>query len=127
PGAAAHRGHGGIAGMNWLAGRHGHGPRTPRSGRWRRMLLLLAVVQSTAVAAPQDDYARQWPLTLSQAEAGAYRVVLDEAVYLGAHRRDLGDVEVFNAQGQPVATAVLSPAQPLAQAPRTLQLPWFAL
>lgn len=78
-------------------------------------------------AAPAQDYAREWPLELAREDAGAYRVVLDQAVYLGAHDRALRDVEVFNAQGQPVATAVLSPAQPLAQAPRTRALPWFPL
>ena len=82
---------------------------------------------ATHAAAPEQDYAREWPLQLSREDAGAYRVVLDQAVYLGAHDRALRDVEVFNAQGQPVAAAVLSPAQPLAQAPRTLELPWFPL
>lgn len=86
----------------------------------------LALVPAQATA-PAADYARQWPLTLGQAEAGAYRVVLDPAVYLSAHDPQMRDLEVFDAQGRPVATAVLSPGQPLAQAPRTLALPWFPL
>lgn len=113
--------------MNPHTGRDGRSRRITRSAGWRRILLLLALVQAGAVAAPHEDYARQWPLELGQSGAGAYRVVLDEAVYRSADDPALRDVEVFNAQDQPVATAVLSPAQPLARAPRTLELPWFAL
>jgi len=91
------------------------------------LVLLSASVSAVAIAGTRDDYARQWPLTLGQDESGAYRVLLDEAVYRSASEASLADVDVFNAQGQPLPAALLSPAQPLAQAPRTLALPWFPL
>jgi len=91
--------------------------------RW----LCLALLPAVAVAGSREDYARQWPLTLGQAEAGAYRVVLDEAVYRSAVDPALRDVEVFDAAGRPLPAAVLSPAQPQAGAPRLRPLPWFPL
>ncbi len=97
-----------------------------RIAAWLAVTLSL-VMSVVANAASRDDYARQWPLTLGQEESGAYRVLLDEAVYRSASEASLADVEVFNAQGQPLPAALLSPAQPLAQAPRTLALPWFPL
>ena len=95
-----------------------------------RVLYLLGLLLSgvAPAAAPGEDYARQWTLdTEGGAAAGAYRVVLDEAVYRTADDRQLRDVAVFNAQGGQVAASVLSAAQPLVQAPRRVELPWFAL
>ena len=80
-----------------------------------------------ALAGTRGDYARQWPLSLGQEESGAYRVVLDEAVYRSASQAGLGDIEIFNQEGQALPAALLSPAQPLAQPPRMLELPWFPL
>ena len=99
------------------------------SPRWPVALLSAALVllAPAAFAGSRDDYARQWPLTLGQEQSGAYRVVLDAAVYRSASQASLGDIEVFNAEGQPLPAAVLSPAQPLAQPPRLLELPWFPL
>ena len=115
--------------MSSQAGMDRRSRRLTGIGRRRRMALwsLLALVPAAALAGPREDYARQWPLTLGQADAGAYRVVLDEAVYRQAGDHALADVEVFNAAGQALPAAVLSPAQPLAQAPRVLALPWFPL
>ena len=90
-------------------------------------LCLLFLVPVLAAAGTREEYARQWLLTAGQADAGAYRVVLDEAVYRSATQPSLRDLEVFNTSGQPMPAALLSPAQPLAQPPRTLDLPWFAL
>jgi hypothetical protein len=99
------------------------------SPRWPVALLsaALMLLAPAAFASSRDDYARQWPLTLGQEESGAYRVVLDAAIYRSASQASLGDVEVFNADGQALPAAVLSPAQPLAQPPRLLELPWFPL
>ncbi len=90
-----------------------------------KRLLWLALLPLSAQAA--DDFARQWPLQLSQADAGAYRVPLDGAVYAAAHWRDLRDVRVIDADGKPVASAVYAAATPLAGPLRTLPLQWFAL
>ena len=54
-------------------------------------------------------------------------MVLDEAVYRSASQAGLGDIEIFNQEGQALPAALLSPAQPLAQPPRMLELPWFPL
>ncbi|WP_260115029.1 DUF3999 domain-containing protein [Xanthomonas indica] len=95
----------------------------------RRMLfpLWLAWLPLCAFAASQrDDYAQQWPLTLQDADAGAYRVQLDDAVYRSAQRASLGDVEVFNAAGDPLPAALFA-AEQAETAPRRQPLPWFAL
>ena len=54
-----------------------------RIAAWLAVMLSL-VMSVVANAASRDDYARQWPLTLGQEESGAYRVLLDEAVYRSA-------------------------------------------
>lgn len=90
-----------------------------------KRLLVLALLPFSAVAA--DDFARQWPLQLSQPDAGAYRVPLDASVYAAVHWRDLRDVRVIDADGKPVASAVYAAATPLGGAVRTAPLQWFAL
>lgn len=96
----------------------------------KRLVCLLAgllVLSSPLGAAPRDDYAQQWPLTLSRDDGGAYRVVLDAAVYRQVHAYDLGDIAVLDHDGRAVPAALFAPSQPLAQPPRRLALPWFAL
>ncbi len=90
-----------------------------------KRLLWLALLPLSAQAA--DDFARQWPLQLSQPEAGAYRVPLDASVYAAAHWRDLRDVRVLDADGKPVASAVYAAATPMSGPLRTVELQWFAL
>lgn len=87
----------------------------------------LLLVPALACAGGREDYARQWPLVLQQAEAGAYRVVLDREIYRQTTSPDLRDIDVFNSQGQAVPSALFGPQQPLAQPPREVVLPWFAL
>lgn len=90
-----------------------------------KRLLWLALLPMSAQAA--DDFARQWPLQLSQPDAGAYRVPLDASVYAAAHWRDLRDVRVLDADGKPVASAVYAAAMPVSAPLRTVALSWFAL
>jgi len=80
-----------------------------------------------AFAGVGDDYVRQWPLSLERADEGAYRVVLDRDVYRTVHLPTLADVDVHNADGIAVPAALFAPEQPLAQAPGSVDLPWFAL
>lgn len=94
---------------------------------------LIAAV-SLAVAAPalcaadaRQDYREQWPLQLSAPQAGAYRLMLGEAQYRSAVSPRLADVQVFNAQGQALPSALLAADQPLAQPEQWQALPWFAL
>jgi len=89
---------------------------------------------SVALAAPavsaadaRQDYREQWPLQLSSPQAGAYRLMLGEAQYRSAVSPRLADVQVFNAQGQALPSALLSADQPLAQAAQWQSLPWFPL
>ncbi|MHB8912041.1 MAG: DUF3999 domain-containing protein [Lysobacter sp.] len=99
----------------------------------KRLLLLACLLLPTLVlpvparAAARDDYARQWPLTLGRDDGGAYRIVLDEAVYRQVRGYDLGDIAVLDRDGTAVPAAVFAPEQPLAQPPRRVELPWFAL
>ncbi|WP_269792018.1 DUF3999 domain-containing protein [Stenotrophomonas sp. Iso1] len=90
-----------------------------------KRLLWLALLPLSAQAA--DDFAQQWPLQLSQPDAGAYRVPLEASVYAAAHWRDLRDVRVIDADGKPVASVVYAAATPLPGPLRTVELQWFAL
>lgn len=98
---------------------------------WSRMVVpaMLGLFATMAVHASdyRTQYAEQWPLTLSSAQSGAYRVVLEPAIYRRAGAADLGDLQVFNAAGQALPSALLAPDAPLAQPPVQRELPWFAL
>jgi hypothetical protein len=93
----------------------------------KRLLGWFALLPLIALAGARDDYATQWPLTLRDGDAGAYRVVLDRAVYRSARLSTLRDVDVLNAAGAPVPSALFAAGQPLAQAPRYRELRWFPL
>jgi hypothetical protein len=93
----------------------------------KRMIGWCALLPLLAFAGARDDYARQWPLTVQDRDAGAYRVVLDREVYRNAQSPGLRDVDVLDAAGTPVPAAVFAPGQPLARSPRHVELPWFPL
>ncbi|HYM87049.1 MAG TPA: DUF3999 domain-containing protein, partial [Pseudoxanthomonas sp.] len=78
-------------------------------------------------AGVREDYAQQWPLTLSNADAGAYRVVLDRAVYQQLQSPALKDLVVVNAEGTAVSASLFDAEQPLAKAASAVEVPWFAL
>lgn len=95
-----------------------------------RLIALVSLAVATPALAAADarqDYREQWPLQLSAAQAGAYRLMLGEAQYRSAVSPQLADVQVFNAQGQPLPSALFSADQPLAQAAQWQALPWFPL
>lgn len=87
----------------------------------------LILLPTLAAAAPRDDYAQQWPLHLSSADAGAYRVVLDDAVYRQSRQPGLRDVDVIDGAGNPVPTAIYRPDANDAGPAKQVSLPWFAL
>ncbi|MGH8079953.1 MAG: DUF3999 domain-containing protein [Lysobacter sp.] len=93
----------------------------------KRLLMLLTALPVLAMAGPREDYAQQWPLQLSRDDGGAYRVVLDEAIYRQAQSPQLRDVDVIDRSGAVVPASVFAPEQPLARAPQRVALPWFAL
>ena len=92
-----------------------------------KRLAWCALIPIVALAAVRDDYARQWTLTVHNDSAGAYRVALDSEVYRSAQLASLRDVDVINADGVSVPSALFAAGQPLAQAPRYIDLPWFPL
>jgi hypothetical protein len=98
------------------------------------LLYRLIAAASLTLAAPalwaadaRQDYREQWPLQLSAPQAGAYRLILGEAQYRSAVSPQLADVQVFNAQGQALPSALFSADQPLARPAQWQPLPWFAL
>lgn len=88
---------------------------------FKRLLCAAALCAATLVHAQQAarDFASQTPLTLS-GEGPWYRIELPLAVQLNARQADLGDLRVFDADGQPQAYALVqSQAQPAQEQPAT--------
>lgn len=93
----------------------------------RLLFACCALLPLVAFSGTRDDYARQWLLTLQDADVGAYRVALDREVYRSVQSRELRDVDVINAGGAPVPSALFAAGQSLARSPRHVVLPWFPL
>ncbi|NIJ68846.1 DUF3999 domain-containing protein [Xanthomonas sp. 60] len=91
------------------------------------VLLLAALVPPAAAQDHRQQYAEQWPLSVSSEQSGAYRVTLEPQIYRRAWSPQLADVQVYNAAGQALPSALLAPDQPLAQPPVQRELPWFVL
>jgi len=90
---------------------------------------LCAALFTTMPANAQDkpaDFATQVPLTLS-GEGPWYRIELPLAVQLGARQTGLGDVRVFNAEGQAQAYALTQGEAPHRENQTPIQVKWFAL
>ena len=87
----------------------------------------IALLPLVAFAGVRDDYAQQWPLTLANPEAGAYRVILDRSVYAQLRSPALKDLEIVNAEGASVAASLFDAEQPLAKAATRVGVPWFPL
>ena len=87
----------------------------------------IALLPVAVFASVRDDYARQWPLTLQQEAAGAYRVELDRSVYQQLQSPLLKDLEVINADGVAVAASLFDAEQPLAKSTSRVDVPWFPL
>lgn len=89
--------------------------------------LLLSLLPALALAGSRNDYAREWPLATSESDAGAYRVVLDDAIYRQVQSPQLRDLEVFDARGQAVPSALFDPVRPASAPARLETVPWFPL
>lgn len=95
---------------------------------WMGLLLaLLSMPAATQAQEHRQQYVEQWPLSLSSAQSGAYRIPLEPQIYRRAWSPRLADVQVYNAAGQALPSALLAPDQPLAQPTVQRELPWFAL
>ncbi|WP_242111594.1 DUF3999 domain-containing protein [Luteimonas aquatica] len=89
---------------------------------WLSLLLPLA-----AGAAAREDYARQWPLALQNADSGAYRVELTPEIYRSVQSAALRDLDVVNADGVAVPADVFAAEQSGPDTARETELPWFPL
>ena len=101
--------------------------KTRRMGISMKPLAWMLLLPVTLFAGVRDDYARQWPLTLGQEAAGAYRVELDRSVYQQLQSPLLKDLEVINAEGVAVAASLFDAEQPLAKSSTRVDVPWFPL
>ena len=91
------------------------------------LIASLALLPVTAIAGPREDYAQQWPLTLGEQDAGAYRVALDRTVYRQLQSPTLKDLVVVNADGSEMAASLFDAEQPLARPANSVEVPWFPL
>jgi len=74
------------------------------------------------------EFAWQWPLVLTEPNAGAYQVTLDASVYQAVHWPDWRDIQVLDADNKPMPTALYPASKPQAQtASQFVDLPWFVL
>lgn len=89
----------------------------------RRWCLLPLILLAMGAA----GWLRQWPVTLSQPDAGAYRIELGEAVYQNVQDAGLRDVSVVDADGQPVPAMLFDADAPTSGKAQQLSLPWFVL
>ncbi len=91
----------------------------------RRFAGLAACIALHAMAESPADFASGAPLTPSGGDA-LQRFALPLEAYRDA-RRDLADVRVFNARGEPVPIAWAAGAETAREAPRLVELPRFAV
>jgi hypothetical protein len=86
-------------------------------------LLLAANTLAAGPAATLDDFAFGYRLNTVPGSP-VYQVVLPEEMYRISRRDDLGDLRVFNAQGEVVPYALMRPA-PIDETPKLVGLPVF--
>lgn len=91
--------------------------------RWFCLLALPLAVSGGV----REDYAQQWLLQLSSADAGAYRVTLTPQVYRQMQSPAAKDLVVVNGDAVPVASSLFQADQPLARSMPAIDVPWFSL
>lgn len=89
--------------------------------RWIAVVFACATVG--ALAEEPSDFAASAPVTPANADA-LQRLALPFAAYRDT-RRDLADIRVFNANGEPVPIALAGDAEATREAPRVVPLPLF--
>ena len=87
-------------------------------------LFTLAIGPRAGAADP--DYAYAWPLRTAS-DSAAWQVELTPEVYAAIGTQDLRDIEVVNADGAAVPTAIYHPPRPVGTAGTWIDLPLFAL
>lgn len=90
------------------------------------LAMLLPWMLPLAVSAQTAPAAHEWPIETAT-DDGVYRLRLPLEVYQHIARRDLSDVFVRNARGEPVPFGPIAEAIPSASPPAALSrpLPWF--
>jgi len=91
-------------------------------------LVVIIFLRPLSVSATNHNFAWQWPLVLSEPDAGAYQVVLDASVYQAAYWNDWRDIQVLDADNKPVHSQ-LYPASKITAplATQYVELSWFPL
>ena len=87
---------------------------------------LLCLFGTVAIAEAPGDFAFAIPLDLA-GEHALFEVELPQAVYEGVRRGDLGDLRVFNGDGEAVPYAFVPAPRPAREQRPPLRLPYFAL
>ena len=93
------------------------------------LCLMAPLAYANKPAAPPptlNDFAWHQALSFS-AQASAYRIELPAAVYIGSRRADLGDVRIFNGNGELLPYAHLPEPRLPEQTPTRLRVPYFAI
>ncbi len=90
------------------------------------LLLGVSTTALSATSATPASFAHQTPIGLT-GSGPFYQLVLPMAVYLGLQRNDLGDLRVFNAQGEVVPHALLRPATTSVTQARETPVPMFPI
>ena len=92
----------------------------------RAWLAALLVVSCIALAGDvRDDYGWAWPLEPESPGRGAYRVALIPAIYERSQHPALRDIDVINADGEPVPAAVMAAAELESDRLVRAELPWY--
>jgi hypothetical protein len=90
------------------------------------LLMTLWCVSGSATSLSPQDFASGMTIVVPR-ESSAYRVTIPLAVYQGTVREDLGDLRVFNAQGEAVPYSLSQFAPPAATSAPAQTLPLFPL
>jgi len=90
-------------------------------------IALLTALAIDAIAATPSDYAFVFPIETGTSASSAWRIDLTADVYAWTQDAALGDIEVFNADGQAVPSARFLRPHPVVRRERNIALPVLAL
>jgi len=93
----------------------------------KTLIFLLLLSQSSAFGAERpEDFAYGMPIH-ADAQDALYEIEIPAAVYRGVTRADLGDVRVFNGQGEVVPYGLRPQAAPSSDSGSAMSLPAFPI
>ena len=90
------------------------------------IFLLFSAIPAYPEQMSPEDFAYGLPLTVN-GESPMYRVMLPQSVYLHVSRADIGDMRVFNKQGEIVPHILRSSEDLRTQTPEPVSLPFFPI